>query len=251
MSHIEEATVKVWCIAMMSVLVWSGSSSADEFIKIMKVKGQKAIVKLPSANFQKGDEVKIQSGLFSAGMTNNGRRKYRVDFDAVLGQTSEEVAPESGDSTTSSGLGLDTDITFGFNQGQFEYGPILGLGYSNGERDTGTVTKVTTTSFDLGGFFEYNFKENKRGVELVPYVGVQLAYNSTSTTSEPEEGDATETTSSGLAIGLEGGVKYFMFNDHFAINAGARFTNTSLTDQDSKKTTTTEIGLFSGVGVYF
>ncbi|MEM7647392.1 MAG: hypothetical protein AAF203_10815, partial [Pseudomonadota bacterium] len=172
-------------IATLGLALASGTSTADEFIKIMKVKGQKAIVKLPNSNFQKGDEVKIASGLFTSGSEMNGRRKYRADFDISLGQDTVESIPDGGDSSETSTLGLDVDITFGFNGGVFEYGPIVNLEYSNAEAESSTTT---TTNFGLGGFFEYNFAENTKGVEMVPYVGAQILYNSNSATTEPESG---------------------------------------------------------------
>ena len=234
--------------AVMGFGLMSNPAMADDFIKIMKVKGRKAIVKLPNANFEKGDEVKIDSGGFSSGSQMNGRRMYRADFDATLGQQTVETVPDGGESSTTSATGLDATLTFGWNQKQYEYGPIVSLEYASASSDAATST---TTGFGVGGFFEYNFAMNQQGVEMVPYVGGQLLYNSSNSTTEPDGGEAVESSSSGLTFGIEGGVKYFPFKDHIAINAGVRFRNTGLTDQDSNQTNTTEIGGFAGVAAYF
>ncbi|NQZ00671.1 MAG: hypothetical protein HRT45_08385 [Bdellovibrionales bacterium] len=235
-------------LSLISLATLGGFAPAKEStMKILKVKGQKAVVVLPEGDFEKGDDVRIFTGFYTQSSADNGIRKYRMGFDASVGQSTIEIVPDGGDAVETTGTSFAGTVTFGFNQKQFEFGPTLTIQNSSLENDGGSLE---TQALALGGFFDYNFSLNDTGVMYVPYVGLKLATLQESSKADTDSGSG-DSDASGFLYSLEGGLKYFPYNDQVAFTGGARYQTVDIKDSDDEQQITTDIELFAGVSLYF
>lgn len=233
--------MKLTLIVLLSTLAFSSTALGFEFMKILKVKGDKAIVKLPDSSFKEGESVRLDRGVRSSENKMNGRRMYTTNISFAYQNTTEEIKSDS--TTSDSGASLLSLVgRFGFNKVQYEYGPSIE--YSSQSDDSDDSEK---TNLKIGGFFEYNFKPNQKGEMLVPYAGVSMFHRSYSSAVGSADSEST-----GIGYDFEGGIKYFPYNDHFNIRGGLRWGSSSLENSDTDSTqTTTKTALFAGIGVYF
>ena len=154
-------------------------------------------------------------------------------IQASFGQTSQSTESSGVTTKVESGL-LSTAVKFGFNMRRHEWGPETSYLIS-------TVDDEQATTVSLGGFYHYNFTDNKPGAEFVPYVGPSVGLISQ---------DSDNVKRDGLKIGVGGGVRWFPMNDHVTLIGELRFDYSTLT-ANSAEITSTGFTLAAGIGSYF
>ncbi len=136
-----------------------------------------------------------------------GQRKWSVDPTSIVALIfGNKYKPDQGQSRDRNGQTID--VVFGYNFGQFEAGPIIR--HSHFDYETSTETSAS-----YGFFGDYNFIENKPGVEIVPFLRASFAHQldkDTRNTNGLEEETQYDVYS------LSAGAKWFPAGDFFAIN---------------------------------
>ncbi len=211
------------------------SAIAAEYIRVIKVKGSKGIVRFPKhLKYKKGDIIRIDQGVWQEkGLDGNGQRQYSIVLQASYGQTSESTESSGVTQKVEHGL-LSTALKFGFNFRKHEFGPETSYLIS-------TVDDEQTTTVALGGFYHFNFKDNKPGAELVPYAGPSMALISQ---------DSENVKRDGVKLGVAAGARWFPINDHVALIGELRFDYSTL-KANSAEITSTGVTLGAGIGSYF
>lgn len=220
---------------LLSLLASCWSAYSADYIRVIKVKGNKGIVRFPKhLTYKRGDTIRIDQGVWQEkGLDGNGKRQYSISLQASYGQTSESTASSGITSKVERGL-LSTELKFGFNYRKYEFGPETSYLIS-------TVDDEQTTTVSLGGFYHFNFKDNKPGAEMIPYAGPSVGLISQ---------DSDNVKRSGLKLGVAAGVRWFPMNDHVTLIGELRFDYSTLT-ANSAEITSTGITLGAGIGSYF
>lgn len=222
---------------LMSLLVITvGSVAFAQEAKVIKVKGQQAIVTFPSGvKPQVGQTIDLGGGGVSGEAAGVGTGS-RANSLSLQGQFS--ILNNSGGATSTTTTTLSFTGRYGWNMETMEFGPI------------GTITYVSQSGYSArtlkaGGFFDFNFVPNKSGVVMVWGVGgdAQFGQETSQTGSNPE----SSTTVMDFFVGAN--VKYFGLADNVAVRADAGLEYDRNTP--SSGTTTTEMGLMTRVGLSF
>ena len=199
-------------IVMALLVIGSASSAFAQEARIIKVKGQQAIVTFPSGvKPQVGQTLDVgRSSGGSGGPVGKGSRDHYIGLSAELSSLTN-----SASSTSTTAFTLIP--RYGWNMGVIEYGASGRLGY-------GSTSGVSTSSLGAGGFFDFNLVPNVSGTEMVFGLFGDIAVRQDSQTI------SSTTTSSSVTTLFGGGqVKYFGLSDSFAIRgeAGYYYENTS------------------------
>lgn len=223
------------CLALIVLLLTCWNSYSSDYLRVIKVKGKKGIVQFPKhLNYKSGDTIRIDQGVWQEkGLDGNGKRDYSISLQASYGETSQSTASSGVTTKVESGL-LSTAIKFGFNFRKHEFGPETSYLISR-------IDDEQATTVSLGGFYHFNFKENKPGAEFVPYAGPSAALISQ---------DSDNVKRDGLKLGVGAGVRWFPMNDHVTLIGEFRFDYSTLT-ANSAEITSTGFTLGAGIGSYF
>jgi hypothetical protein len=212
-------------IPLVALALTSPLAQAQTF-NVKKIKGKQAIIQMTSGTFTEGQSVTVGGGeamtstLDSGGSSGSRDNYLGLDF----GFTSAKVG-----TVTQTALALE--IKYGWNKGTMEYGVLGGFASTSGG--------VSTSTFSVGGNFDYNFSENRPGVDGVMFVGIEASYGSTS------PGSVTNIT-----LYPSVGYKWFALGNATAIrfDAGMRMVQSSVS---GKSTTDTQPAVGGGLAVYF
>lgn len=214
-------------IPLVALALTSPLAQAQTF-NVKKMKGKQAIIQMTSGTFTEGQSVTVGGGeamtsssLSDSGGSSGSRDNYLgLDF----GFTSTKVG-----TVTATALALA--IKYGWNKGSMEYGVLGGFASTSGG--------VSTSTFSVGGNFDYNFSENRPGVDGVMFVGIEASYGSTS------PGSVTNIT-----LYPSVGYKWFALGNATAIrfDAGMQMVQSSVS---GKSTTDTQPAVGGGLAVYF
>ncbi len=156
--------MKKYLLALfISLIPWIAPATST-LIKVKKVKGKMALVEFQGP-LMNGENYTLVSSNAAAGELKTGPRKYRLgltfNFSSLKTKTSSvEYNPSE--------LTINSD--FGWNFEHYELGPILG--YSS----VSTGFGGSTTYLTVGGFYDYNFTENKIPAPYLFGAGVKLTY---------------------------------------------------------------------------
>ena len=218
-------------IATMSTLSQAHAQQA----KIIKVKGQQAIVQFPNGTAPTVGQMIDVGGGGGDGATSsapmNGRRDHLLGLSASLTAASSSA----GGSQTN----LNFTGRYGWNQAIMEFGPIVNLAYSS-------TPGRTDRTLGAGGYFDFNFVENRSGVPLVYGVGAELNYGQQTTTIA-----AVDSSTSLLELFAGGNLKWFGLSDHFALRGDAGLDVFRSTPSTGTATTLTGLSIKAGLAVYF
>ncbi|MCB0407819.1 MAG: hypothetical protein KDD34_06410 [Bdellovibrionales bacterium] len=199
------------------------------------MKGKRGIVEFPNrGRFKNGDVIRIDDGVWQEkGLDGNGKRNYSIALSASIGQTKETSKTTLTTNNVDHGE-MQTEVAFGFNFRWNEFGPLISYLISK-------VDDEQTTTSSIGGFYRYNFKENKPGAEWVPYAGLAGSLISQ---------DSDNTKRDGLGFRIMGGTNIFPLNDHVSLLVEGRFDYSTL-KSDNTESTSTGFTLAFGISSYF
>lgn len=167
-------------IVMAVLVVGLASSVLAQQAKVIKVKGQQAIVQFPpDVRPQIGQSLRIGEAKaggepsFAAGSPATGSRAQTVAASASLAMLSATSDVTGGTSRTTSSTSLAVCGRYGWNKVQMEYGPLA-------EVEFVTADSSRTLGLLAGGFFDYNLVPNDGGRLLGYGLGAEggLGYSS-------------------------------------------------------------------------
>ena len=220
-------------LVMASMSVGSLAHAASQ-AKVIKVKGQQAIVQFPPGvppvvgeMLPVGGSAEVEGG----GTSGRGSRAHLL---AVAGQISFSNNSATSNSTT----GFSVQGRYGWNQEIFEFGPLAQISYSS-------TTGESNRTLVAGGFFDFNLIPNKPGTQIVYGVGATADLGQRSRTLA-----SVDTTYSIFDMFAGGNVKWFGLSENVAIRGDAGF---SLARTSINGTNTTDSGLLilGGLSFYF
>jgi hypothetical protein len=225
--------VRLSLILLCTVGIFSQALAAQ----VIKVKGRRAIVEFgPGERPYVGQQLEAPESVGSAraarsGAIAAGSRTYLLGFTGELSFLSR-----SDDSESEKSIG--GTFRFGWNQEEFEYGPIGEFSFSSQELQT-------RRTLGAGGFVDFNFEANRPGVELIFGVGGEGSV-SQGVVSTPTRDDT-----SGL-ITLQGGAfaKWFPFQYPVAIRGDAVFVYL-MHSRAARDYSESGMKLKGGLAVYF
>lgn len=209
---------------LMLPLAWSQTA------RVMKVQGQRAIIKLDRPGTLKpGQTVHVGSN------DNSSRSSWssHSSRNQIVGGGASIASQTQNPGSTSVSV-FDVSGRYGWNRGDMEYGPIAAV------RFTGS-SGVSTREFQVGGFFDYNLVENTPGTEWVYGGAATLNY----TLLNDTQGSNTA-SGSNLALTLGGQLKWFPFGNSVAIRGDAYYGHSSR----SLRTDSTTSGFYLTGGFY-
>lgn len=140
-------------------------------------------------------------------------RDWSVDGKSLINiLLTNSVKYDNG--TTDDQTGQELEVEFGRNLGTMEFGPYLA--YANA---SSTVVPLKKTAF--GGYFRYNFVDNKPGSKYIPYARIHLML-----INEEKNNTKNDIT----AIGLSGGLSWFPLNDVVGLSGYLAYQDASVTN---------------------
>lgn len=141
------------------------TSLAHAEIKIVQVKGNKAVVEFHGENLSEGGTLQVAD-----------KKDQFADFDGGTAKRNISIFPEfsfsSAKATNQSASVTSVDLSgsVGANFGKYEIGGVLS--FTNVSSASGTSLSL----LGIGPNFEYNFVENKPGNYTIPGLGLTALY---------------------------------------------------------------------------
>jgi hypothetical protein len=231
--------------SLLVFVLLAGSAAHAQTFKVVKVKGNKAVIELPKGiTLEKDQSYAIdpeQSGQTASASEDTGSRARVLggSMDLFFGSTTRKTPTRS---VTENGMQLSIDGKFGWNTGRMEYGPLLAFGY-----ESDSDSKARTIA--LGGFFDYNAKPNTFGTETIYGLGARLSVGQIAT--ETTVSSRTSSDSSTILLVRAGPyAKWFIFG-HSTCLRGDLGLEYSSVSADGSSTTTTGVGGTVGIETYF
>lgn len=217
------------------------SEAMAQEIRVVKVKGQQAIVDFPKGvKPVVGQTLSVGSG----SMGGSSSRDNLVAFQASMsfGEETEEITGSDGATNEVSASLTDIALSgrFGWNKGRYEFGPLVEFGYQQEE-------SLDTITLKLGGFFDFNINPNdgSRAFLFGPTAEAYAGYESRSLSN-----GASDQTGPLFGAYVGGFIKQFVMSDTVALrgDVGLQYDVADLTD-----VTSTTLGVLAkgGLAVYF
>lgn len=141
-------------------------SAHGQSFHVKKVKGKQAIIQMTEGSFYEGQSVQVGESRTPANFGRGGGNASRNNFIGLQGAVYQTTSNNSNVTV------FEAQALYGWNKVQYEYGILGGFGMSSGN--------TSTTTFRVGGQFDYNFQENRPGVDSLWSVGLQGSYAMTS-----------------------------------------------------------------------
>lgn len=224
---------------LSSLLVLASMSLASvqahaDYAKVIKVKGQQAIVQFPPGTPPVvGEMVPVGDSAQTEGGSHSGRGS-RAHLLAVAGS----IFFTNNSATSNSTTGFRLQGRYGWNQEVFEFGPLAELDYSS-------TTGQSSRTLLGGGFFDFNFVPNKPGIPTIYGVGATADVGQVSTTT-----GSTDVSSSQFDLFVGGNVKWFGLSENVALRGDAGFSM-SRTSVNGTATTNSGLLIQGGLAFYF
>lgn len=234
--------MKMLSLACLSLLfVWP---AFGQQVKVLKVKGTKAVIRFPkNMEISKGQTLTIggdeEDGDSGGKPMAKGSRNTRIGLEfEMTSLTIDQKSSSGGTAVSADSNKLSLSALYGWNKGWAEYGPI----FSYSSDDDGSSK---STTMDIGGFFEYNFKTNKPGEWMVMAAGAQVAISQmqTETTSATADG-------SGYKLDVYFAAKLFPWSDTWAFTPSLGYRMASH-DFDAYTWDTSGLVLSAAISAYF
>ncbi|AZZ37678.1 hypothetical protein CIK05_13025 [Bdellovibrio sp. qaytius] len=226
--------LKISALSTILILLGATISQAQQ-LNVIQVKGNRAIVEV-----QTGEKLKVGES-YSVGKVDGevsldpvaagkGSRNYLLGLDLSLSSTKADTA---GAQST---MVINTDLKFGWNKKQYEYGPVLAFDYSK----SGSLKPNYT--WGAGAFGAYNFQPNIIGTDLIFSGDAQFVF------AQTKQGSADAFNSMGLTVGPF--AKWYGLSEDHCIRGGLVFS-WERTSPATGAVTTTGVEAVVGISTYF
>ncbi len=156
--------MKKYLLALFILFIPLMAPAVSTLIIVKKVKGQTALIQF-QGSLNPGENYTLVSGAISDADLKTGPRTHRLGVNLNFASLKTKTSSVEYNPTE-----FTIDIDFGWNYEKYEIGPILG--YSSISTGFGGSTSYLT----IGGFYDYNFSENKEPVTSLFGFGLKLTY---------------------------------------------------------------------------
>lgn len=173
------------------------SFSLAQTIRVEKVKGNRAIIETKGQRLLEGEEYTIQPKKLVEDVVYSSEGLRSRKNSISLGGSLESIQ-----STSNSGQIISLQLRYGWNFTTMEAGPYF-------KYESNNIYGVQTNAFAIGGFYDYNLKPNKDGVDQIWGLTGSAGFGSLSA------GAGTGTNIIALALG--GFSKWFIFGPQGAL----------------------------------
>lgn len=197
---------------------------------VRKVKGKQAIIVINNGSFYEGQTVTVDGGSSSFGEARPSSGGSRNNFIGLSGGINSAKSSASTSQVTT----IAASVTYGWNKRTYEYG-------FGGSFSTMSGSNSNSTAMGLGGQFDYNFTENRPGVDQIAAAGV--SGNFTNTSGSSTGGFTAMTISPNVSY------KWFALGTSTAIRVAGSIDITSTSG--SRSGTSTGFGINVGLHNYF
>lgn len=224
-------------LVLLVILITQTVYAAD--FKVLKVKGNKAVIKVPSdVELSKGQILSTSTGEGDedSSETSSVSRKYRVGGSFDFNNFTKTTSSSASSSASAKLMGLS--ILWGWNKKWAEYGPLFS--YANEEAGSSK-----TTDMFIGGYFEYNLKPLQPTSKTVSSIGAQLGINQSKV-----DNDTATAQGSGTTMQIYYAYKMFNWNNSIAVIPSVGYKSET-TDFKEYKYTTSGIYISAGLSTYF
>lgn len=211
----------------LALILFCSPLAYGQKFTVNKIKGNQAVIEFTGSTLELGQTYDFSTDEFP--ITNSPSRKNSITLGFAYIDTLSDIT----NATNSSILSLNA--RYGWNFGTFEFGPI-------GSYLTTTGGGLTSTTFKVGGFADYNFNPNFAGEAFVYGLGVSFSGG----IYDPGVGGQTD-----LLSGLAGPfAKWFPWEGPvgFRIDLGYVYETLS---SSLRTSTNTGTGLNVGINAYF
>jgi hypothetical protein len=227
-------------LVLATISLASLSLANAQQAKVIKVKGQQAIVQFPPGTPPLVGEMLPVGG---SAQTEDGAPRGRGSRGHLLGLSGnvsfKSSKTETGSTSTSSNTtSFGVDGRYGWNEEIFEFGPLATLSYSS-------TTGQSSRTLGAGGFFDFNLVPNRPGTPIVYGVGATASFGQATQTIANQD-----TTFSLIDVFAGGNIKWFGLSENVAIrgDAGLDYLRTS---GNNSTTTDTAFQIRAGLAFYF
>jgi hypothetical protein len=222
-------------ITAIMFLISANEAQAQQ-LNVIQVKGNRAIVEV-----QTGERLKVGES-YAVGKVDGevsldpvaagkGSRNNLIGLNFTLSNTKVDVAGAQSVMT------IATDLKFGWNKKQYEWGPLLSLDYTkSGDADP-------NITWGAGAFGTYNFQPNIIGTDLIFSGDVDFIF------SQAKQGNADAVNSMGLTVGPF--AKWYGLSDDHCIRGGLVFSWSRTDPPSGDPVTVTGIKAVVGISTYF
>lgn len=223
-------------LSTLLVVASVASLSQAQEAKVIKVKGQQAIVQFPNGTAPVVGEMIPVGG---EAKTEDGGHRARGSRDHLLALAGE-IDFTNNSATSTSTTTFNIQGRYGWNQEIFEFGPLAGFLYTS-------TNGLSTRTIYGGGFLDFNFVPNKPGNDFIYGVGVTGDFSQGTTSVS----NGSDQTTSYFELFAGGNIKYFGLSENVALRADAGFDfkkNSGLNGQSSN-----DVGLkiLAGIAFYY
>lgn len=154
--------MKLWLV-IASLMAFSSAAHAQQKIRVKKVKGNSALIESIGGQLTPGMTYDLISPEDMGGDEySSNNRRYSVGLNFFMNNVKSDA---SGAVNVTN---IDTSLRFGWNFGSIEIGPQVS--YST------TIASVTSTTYKIGAFADYNIIPNIPGEAFLYGLGVVGAF---------------------------------------------------------------------------
>lgn len=220
----------------LGILVLAATPAWAQKITVKKVKGNQAVVQINGGSLRVGQSFDLSQNTGASDElelvgSNTGPRNRVVGLSGHIKSQSQEV----GNAKTSfTGYGINGK--YGWNKGAFEFG-------FNGLFESADSGGGASASFGGGGFFDWNFKANRPGNDMIFGVGGDLNY----VIINPPQG---QQSSNRMTIYPSAFMKWFILGTSTALRLDAGYLMDEV-GSSGNKIKTNGFDIRAGFSVYF
>lgn len=221
---------------LLGTLVLAASPAWAQKITVKKVKGNQAVIQINGGAVKVGQSFDLSKespggeDLELVG-SNTGPRNKVLGFSSTVASTTSQVGNGKSSNTE-----YGATFKYGWNKGAFEFG--FNALFNSSDSGSGA-----TASFGGGGFFDWNFKANRPGNDMIFGLGGDLNY----TIVNPPQG---QQSSNRMTIYPSAFMKWFVLGTPTAIRFDAGYLMDEL-GSGSAKTKINGFVIRGGFAVYF
>ena len=214
----------LWAVAI--AWLFGPAHAQAQTAAVTKVKGRSAVVQFPE-----GYEPEVGDSINLKNSSKGGPRGQTIALSGSLSFLSNSQ-------TTKSTMSIALDGRYGWNMGEYEFGPIAVFAYSNSDARS-------ARTFGGGGFFDFNFIPNTPGTEMVYGAGADFTARSSTTSTASVENSSSE-------MAFFGGVfaKWFLYGN-FAFRGDGGFSYTVANQNNGTTVNSSGVLVKVGLQVYF
>lgn len=198
---------KSWALSLMMAVAFMVSGAHAQKMKIERLKGTKALVDISGGHVQVGDTFDLSTSKSTESKSHGAGGRENI---LGLSTNISSLSVVSGSSSVGVSI-FSLGARYGWNKGIAEYGGIMNFA-------SVSSNSLSTTSFYLGGFFDFNLSANRPPEDTVVGFGIEAGAGSANTSFFLATTSSANSASTWFAY-PSGYLKWFGLGGNFCIRA--------------------------------